>query len=418
VSNGFTDADDALLSELGIEVEPDKKSSRTARDERIIAGFEDIQRFVEQHGRAPQHGEGPDIFERLYAVRLDRLRELEDCRRLLEPLDHQGLLGSTELTPADAPADISDDELLAQLGVDANATDSITELRHVRSAADKRAAEEIANRERCEDFDRFKPLFAQVQQEIESGVRQTRPFELKAEIRPGSWFVVGGQKAYVAAADETFTNAQGKSDARLRVIFDNGTESNLLMRSLQRALNKDEAGRRITDPVAGPLFSGQQADDDQASGTIYVLRSKSDHPAVAANRDLVHKIGVTNMDVAQRIAGARLQPTFLMADVEIVASYKLYNIGRAKLENLIHRIFEPARLDIEIKDRFGNPVVPREWFLVPLFVIDEAVERIRDGTITRCVYDPKAAALTSAGTLSRRGENPPDDKGLSSINGV
>jgi len=394
VPSGFTDEDEALLAALGVEAEPEQKSGRAAREERIIAGFEDIQRFVEEHGRAPQHGEGRDIFERLYAVRLDRLRELDDCRALLEPLDRQGLLKQPGFASADASGDISDDELLAELGVATDATYTITELRHVRSAADKRAAEEIANRERCEDFDRFKPLFEQVQQEIESGVRQSRPFELKAEIRPGSWFIVGGQKAYVAAVGETFTNAQGKSDARLRVIFDNGTESNLLMRSLQRALNKDEAGRRITDPVAGPLFSAQRAEDDQASGTIYVLRSKSDHPIVAANRDLVHKIGVTNADVTQRIAGARLQPTFLMADVEIVATYKLYNIGRTKLENLIHRVFEPARLDIEIKDRFGNPVMPREWFLVPLFVIDEVVNKIRDGTITAYIYDPKAAALT------------------------
>lgn len=389
----FTDEDDALLGELGVEVETKKDAARTPRDERIIAGFEEIQRFVDEHGHAPQHGEERDIFERLYAVRLDRLRAQEDCRALLTPLDRQGLLAGAKPAPADATGDISDDELLAQLGVDADAKDDITELRHVRSAADKRAAEEIANRERCEDFDRFKPLFEQVQQDIENGVRQTRPFELKAEIRLGSWFIVGGQKAYIAEAGETFTNAQGKSDARLRVIFDNGTESNLLMRSLQRALNKDEAGRRVTDPVAGPLFSGSQVEDDQASGTIYVLRSKSDNPIVAANRDLVHKIGVTNMDVAQRIAGARLQPTFLLADVEIVATYKLFNIGRIKLENLIHRIFDPARLDIEIKDRFGNPVIPREWFLVPLFVIDDAVEKIKDGTITGYVYDPNTARL-------------------------
>ena len=182
-------------------------------------------------------------------------------------------------------------------------------------------------------------------------------------------------------------------DARLRVIFDNGTESNLLMRSLQRALHKDEAGRRITDPVAGPLFAGESDEGDLASGTIYVLRSKSDHPVVAANRDVLHKIGVTGGDVAKRIANAKLDPTFLMADVEIVATYELYNINRTKLENLIHRIFDPARLDIEIKDRFGNPVIPREWFLVPLFVIDEAVERIKDGTITEYVYDPKTAGL-------------------------
>jgi hypothetical protein len=391
----FTDEDDALLEELGVEAETKKDTSRTPREERIIAGFEEVQRFVEQHGRAPQHGEDRDIFERLYAVRLDRLRNLIDCRVLLEPLDHQGLLAGGEPASGRALDELDDNELLAQLGVDGAA--DITELRHVRSAEEKRAAEEIANRQKCEDFDSFRPLFDQVQQEIKSGVRQTRPFELKAEIRPGAWFIVGGQKAYVASAGDTFTNAQGRSDARLRVIFDNGTESDLLMRSLQRALNKDEAGRRIADPVAGPLFSSQQAEDDQASGTIYVLRSNSDHPIVTANRDLVHKIGVTNMNVAQRIAGARLQPTFLMADVEIVATYNLYNISRTKLENLIHRIFEPARLDIEIKDRFGQPVVPREWFLVPLFVIDQVVDKIRDGTITDFRYDPKSASLMPVG---------------------
>jgi hypothetical protein len=167
----------------------------------------------------------------------------------------------------------------------------------------------------------------------------------------------------------------------------------MLMRSLQRALNKDGAGRRITDPSAGPLFSDQTIDGDEASGIIYVLRSKSDHPLVTENRELVHKIGVTNMSVEKRIAGAQLQPTFLMANVEVVATYELYNINRSKLENLIHRIFEPARLEIEIMDRFGRPVVPREWFLVPLFVINDAVEKIRDGTITGYHYDPRAAGL-------------------------
>ena len=165
------------------------------------------------------------------------------------------------------------------------------------------------------------------------------------------------------------------------------------MRSLQRALNKDDAGRRITDPTAGPLFSDQTIDGDEASGIIYVLRSKSDHPLVAENRDLVHKIGVTNMSVEKRIAGAQLQPTFLMAQVEVVATYELYNINRTKLENLIHRIFEPARLEIEVMDRFGRPVVPREWFLVPLQAVRDAVEKIKDGTITKYRYDPGSAQL-------------------------
>jgi hypothetical protein len=177
------------------------------------------------------------------------------------------------------------------------------------------------------------------------------------------------------------------------VIYSNATESNLLLRSLQRALYKDETSRRVSEPTAGPLFSAESDEDDLASGTIYVLRSKSDNPVVTAHRDVLHKIGVTGGDIRRRIANARLDPTFLMADVEIVATYELFNINRARLENLIHRIFEPARLDIEIKDRFGQPVTPREWFLVPRFVIDEAVERIKNGTVTNCRYDPQTASL-------------------------
>jgi len=385
-------SDEELLDALGVTAELEKKAKRTPREERIIAGFEDIQRFMEEHGRVPHHGEDRDIFERMYAVRLDRLRSLSECRSLLESLDDKGLLDGGEVSlPPDAD-EIDDEALLAELGVETETTD-ITELKHVRSTAEKRAAEEIANRQKCEDFDAFKPLFEQVQQELDSGIRETRPFELKAEIQKGRFFIVGGQKAYVAEMGEITTTEHGRTDARLRVIFDNGTESNMLMRSLQRALNKDDAGRRITDPVAGPLFSDQTVDGDEASGTIYVLRSKSDHPLVTENRELVHKIGVTNIDVNKRIAGARLQPTFLMADVEVVATFELYNINRTKLENLIHRVFEPARLEIEIKDRFGRPVVPREWFLVPLFVIDEVVEKIKDGTISNFIYDPGSATL-------------------------
>lgn len=397
MAKGFTDEDDALLSALGVEVETKKEASRTPKEERIIAGFEEIQRFVTEHGHAPRHGEKHDIFERLYAVRLDRLRTQPDCMSLLLPMDHQGIL-SNAVAIEEIDENISDDELLSMLGVDSSAQNSITELRHVRSTAEKRAAEEIANRERCEDFDTFKPIFNAVQKDIEIGTRITRPIRkeagfLKTDIRPGEFFILGGQTAYVADVGETFKAPNGESDARLRVIYSNGTESNILLRSLQRALYKDEASRRVSEPSAGPLFAGENNEDDLASGTIYVLRSKSDNPIVAANRDLVHKIGVTGGDVAKRIANAKLDPTFLLADVEVAATYNLFNISRTKLENIIHRIFDPARLDIQIEDRFGNPVIPREWFLVPLFVINEAVEKIKDGTITGYVYDPKKAAL-------------------------
>ncbi len=391
---------DELRSELDDFAQPEKKGGRSARDERVIAGFEEIQRFVEQHGRAPQHGEDRDIFERLYAVRLDRLRELADCRAVLETIDHQGLLEAAKTVSTSIAETMDDDELLAELGAAAGSSD-ITQLRHVRASAEKRAAEEIANRQKCEDFDTFRPLFAGVRDDLGSGVRTTRPFVkdagfLKADIKQGQFFILGGQTAYVAEVGEALKAPNGELDARLRVIYSNGTESDLLLRSLQRALYKDEAGRRITEPAAGPLFADNNEEGDEASGIVYVLRSKSDHPAVAAHRDVLHKIGVTGNDVARRIANARLDPTFLMANVEIVATYELYNINRTRLENLIHRIFGAARLDIEIKDRFGQPIIPREWFLVPLFVINEAMERIKDGTITGYIYAPQTASLQQA----------------------
>lgn len=393
----FTDEDDALLEELGVEIETKAKGSRTPREERIIAGFEEIQRFVDEHGRPPQHGENRDIFERVYAVRLDRIRSLEEFQALLKPMDRQGLLKSAASAPVTAADDLDDNALLEALGV-GDSGDGLTNLLHVRSVAEKKAAEEIGKREKCEDFEEFKPMFVEVKKDLDTGIRQTRPFQTMAEIRKGQWFIVGGQIAYVAEVGEEFVTEYDRRDSRLRVIYDNGTESDVLLRSLQRALHRDNSGRRITNAESGPLFSGEIEEGDEESGTIYVLRSQSDHPVVAANRDILHKIGVTGGSIERRIGNAKLDPTFLLADVEIVATYKLSNINRSKLENLIQRIFDPVRLKIEIKDRFGNPVVPREWFLVPLFVIDEAVSRIKDGTITDYQYDPGTASLKHAGS--------------------
>jgi len=389
---------DQLRSELDGFAEAQKKGGRSPHEERIIAGFEEIQRFVKKHGRTPQHGENLNIFERLYAVRLDRLRALEECRSLLAPLDHNGLLSSAETVAV--ASELDDDEVLAELEGAAGA-DSITELRHVRKSADKRAAEEIANRTVCEDFEKYKPLFEQVKRELKSGIRHTLPVqtmdEIKmAEIQNGEYFIVQGQIAYIAEVGEDFRTQYDRRDSRLRVIYDNGTESNLLMRSFQRALHRDAAGRLITNPDMGPLFAEERAEDDLASGMIYVLRSKSNHPVVAANRDVLHKIGVTGGKIDTRIANAHLDPTFLMADVEVIATYELCNINRVKLENLLHRVFERAQLDIEVVDRFGNPVKPREWFLVPLFVVNEVIERIKDGTITEYVYDAPSARLVKA----------------------
>ncbi|MDQ2889842.1 MAG: GIY-YIG nuclease family protein [Gemmatimonadota bacterium] len=393
----FTDEDDALLAELGVEVEPRTVAAHTPREERIIAGFEDIQRFVEREGHAPRHGEDRDIFERLYAVRLDRLRELGECRTLLEPLDRQGLLSGATASPAASAESMTDEELLAELGADADRSD-LTELRHVRARAEIRAAEEIARADRCEDFESFRPRFEQAQKDLKSGVRQARPFGRDAAIALGEFFILAGQMVYVAEMGEKYWTPEGAPNARLRVIFANGTESNLLLRSLQAALYKDEAARRLTVPDAGPLFGDTWDDDDLASGTIYVLRSLSAHPFIAKHRELIHKIGVTGGRVESRIANAAQEATYLLADVEVVAQYKLARINRTKLENVFHRVFAAAQIEITITDRFGQPVRPHEWFLVPLHVIDQAVGRVRDGSIAETVYDPAAGEFVPRGT--------------------
>ncbi len=386
---------DELAGELA-DFAPAKKkqATYTSREERIIAGFEDIERFYEEHERLPVHGEDRDIFERIYAVRLDRLRGLEECRTLLASFDKHGLLDRVEAAGRDAE-ELDPDDLMAELA-GLGEGDDITQLRHVRSAEEKRAAEEIARRDRCADFAKFELLFKQVKDELANGTRVTRPFELKAEIRPGAYFIVFGQICYVAEMGEIFTNPQGRTDARLRAIFDNGTESGLLMRSLQRQLNEDDAGRRITDPSPGPLFADKAEDGETETGTIYVLRSKSDHPVVAEHRAVMHKIGVTSGTVETRIAGAEKSSTYLLAGVEVAATYKVYGVNCQKLENLLHKVFSAAQINLSIPDRFGHMVKPREWFLVPLNVIDDAVQRIRDRSILEYRYDPQQGRLTKA----------------------
>ena len=393
--------DDDLLDALGVEITPIKTVTRTPREQRIIAGFEDIQRFYETHGRAPIHGEDRDIFERLYAVRLDQLRKLPEAQTLLAGLDSHGLLSGTTVATVNVD-DLDEDALLAELGIcnEPVKTDDITVLRHVRSSAAIKAAEEIAARTPCKDFENFKPLF----DEVEAGLKQkswvTKPFGKNASIEAGNFFILSGLIAYVAEVGDTYKTPNAETNGRLRVIYSNETESALLLRSLQRALYKDSDGRagsRLIKVDSGSLFSDIAEPDDIETGTIYVLRSLSNHPFVNDHRELIHKIGVTGGRVEARIAAAAKDATYLLADVEVVATYKLHNLNRTRLENIFHRLFGSVQLDLTIEDRFGQPVKPREWFLVPLHVIDEAVERIRDGSVTEVVYDPSQARLVTLG---------------------
>ena len=397
----LTKEDDELLAELGIEVAAKKITAYTALEQRIISGFEEIQKFVDENGSSPEFGEDKEIFERLYAVRLERIKSLEVSYSLLSDIDYQNHLKTNNSNVDNQIDNLDDEQLLEQLGINDSDENSIENLKHVKTRAEKRAAEDIANRTICENFDDYKELFKLVKDEIDSGYRQTIRFRkdagfTKTSIRQNEFYIVGGQLSYIENIGESFKAPNGEEDARMRVIYSNGTESNILKRSLIRAMYKDESSRFVTSPNLGPLFSGESSIDDKESGTIYVLRSHSDHPLIVENREVIHKIGVTKGEVKKRISNAKNEATYLLADVEIVATYKLANINRNKLESIIQRFFSSVNLDIELKDRFGKPVKSTEWYLVPIFVIDEVVERIKDGTIENYIYDSKNAKLKNA----------------------
>ena len=393
MSSKFTEDDDALFAELGIDISPQQNTSDIPGESRVDEGVSDIQKFETEHGRIPDEMTTENMSEQLLAIR----------RKKIDKENKAVLPDSAELSSDDEwIKNLDDDELLAELGVDDS---SITNLKFVRSAKQRKDAERespdyVAKRRQCHEFDRFKPLFEKIRREIKTEVRATRLFKGNPQIEKGRYFILNGQIAYVAEKEKPFINKHQKKDARLRVIYDNGTENDLLMHSFQNALGKDIAGRRITEPNVEslPIFSEQEKENNTGtSGRIYVLSSTANIPYIAEHRKLVHKIGVTGGSVERRIANAKNEPTFLMADVNIVREYPLQYIDRVKLENMIHRIFESAQLDIEISNQFGKSIQPREWFLAPLHIIDETIDRIRQAFETGgkidFTYDPTTGEL-------------------------
>lgn len=371
--------DDDLL-----DVKPSTSTAST-EDQRMVQGFEDINTFMDINKRRPGDCETPSVSERSMKIRLTGLMNNADARSLLIPYDRHGLLPADNTEPQCLDDILNDDELLS------TPSDDIFEFRLAPKPTLSKT-DKIAEREPCADFEQFQPLFDEVADELKRNRRKARPFKGEQDIDAGQFYILNGMMAYIAEIRDRHKRSN-RSNARLRVIFDNGTESGNLLRSFSRALYKDEQGRRITDPHAGPLFEETPNDGDIASGLIYVLKSLSDDPAVRKLDGLLHKIGFTSGKIEARIQNAKDDPTFLMAPVQPIASYTLYNINKVKLEYLLHKVFSEARLDIEIIDRFGKKVRPREWFLVPADSIAEAISRLKDGTIIDYQFDPQSGAL-------------------------
>lgn len=384
------DAYDLSLDELA-EVLADfapkeKKQPTSAEEERVIAGFQDIQEFYETFRRLPATG-AEDIMERLLAIRLLVIKDTPKFVELLQSYDTDQLLQKEVPNKVDVD-DMNEDELADIL--ESEGEDDMFDLKHVRSFDERNQPDSIAERKPCKDFEIYRHLFEAVNLDLQQGIRRYYTWEegKNRAIEKNQFYVLNGQIAYIADLGEEFQNAQNRTNSRMRVIYSNGTESDILMRSFERGIYKDPNARGITDPDFGALFKN--------NGTIYVLRSKSDDPIIAEHRNIIHKIGFTTTTVEARIASAVNDATYLLSEVEVVATYDVYGIDPEKLERLIHKVFDNVRLNIEIKDRFGKVVKPREWFIVPLSVIEELIELIQRGEASGVYYDPTKAELVKA----------------------
>ena len=366
--------DDILNDDpLGLLGEVKAKNPIVTADDRLVASFEEINSFFDMNRREPK--KSSDMNERRLYSRLQGLREDVNKSESLKKYDRFNLLEIKELKSID---DILNDDILGLLDDD----EDIFRLKNVPKKTTMPSY--VASRKPCKDFYNFEKLFYSCQADLKMGKRKLIKFQNEQQIKKGYYFVLKGVLLYVADIGESI-QSKGKKNARLRLIFENGTESDMLLRSLSAELYKD--GKRVTEYDETEL-DGLYAvtDEDKQSGFIYVLKSKSSDDRIVTKKNL-YKIGFSSGDVKERIKNARNEATYLMAEVEIASIYECFNMNSQKLEQLLHKFFGKVSLDIEIFDNDGKSYRPREWFVAPIEVIDEAVGLIVGGVIINYMYD-------------------------------
>lgn len=404
MTNGEASPFEAIFAEddtLGLLTRKAQGPTRSTEDEITIAQFEAINAFIDEHGIPPgstQGGREPNLNEYALEGYLETFCIGAGYRELLAPYDRHGLL--PESSHSTAPTTIAEIIASNDALLDAPA-EQIFAMQHITSATPKMPPDEIAKRKPCQCFAKYAPIFAALRSELASGRRITKRFEREGSIKPTAAFILNGIMAYIANVSEP--QRRGKeTDARLHVIFDNAMESNHLLRSFARVLYEDDNGRQIVeaaptvsgplftgaDAISGPLFTGEAprgTADDRYTGNIYVVESLSTEPSIAALRGRLFKIGFTTQPVEARLANVEADPTFLFAPVRIVKVFETVNLNPRKLEALLHQFFGHARLKVEIA--LGRTVNPKEWFVVPIDLLREAIDRILDGTIVNYRYD-------------------------------
>lgn len=373
---------------LAVKLKPKAASSST----NSITITNDVTRFYEQHGRLPDANAANHeemrlgtIWESLVKAPTDELRQADRLGLLSLKEKAADASWRDEVEESDIPDSL--DDIFADEGLDVQP--ELVQLRHVTPAAERQVPDHRADFVPCKDFDQFASLFQTMQQALDSGAREATLVEKWAVIEPleGDFFIRNGLLAYIAEKSES-TQRGGARDHRLRVIFSNGTESDPLMSSFRKSLNDDKTARVVQRLGLGPLDPDWETDKVSLSGTIYVARSLSEDPAIKPQRDILYKIGVTSQDLRRRVADARNDPTFLLAPVEIVATYELQNLSRSKVENLLHRFFDAARPgELFIVDRFGKKIRPREWFYVLPEHVGQAARLIKEGQLHLYRYD-------------------------------
>ena len=368
--------DDILDDELLNAPEKPKKITSSDRLERA---FLEIVEFRRSKGRVPS-SQTREIAERKLGARLDGFLANEAKAAAVKHLDEFGLL-EAPAAPASLDELLESDDLDDLLGDDAGILD-VSGLPVIKRPE---SAESVAQRVKAKDFEQFEPLFKAKHAELADGTFTLKPFTGMDLIREGVFFVLNGVMCFVAeVGDDVDLVVGGKrtQKQRLRVVFENGTESAMYKQSLMTRMY--EAQGQVL------ARTGHDADEildaDIESGHIYVLQSLSTDPLIANIKDL-HKIGFSTMSVEQRVKSAATSPTYLMAPVKIVADYRVYNLKASALENLLHRVFADVRLDLTQTDRKGRDYDPSEWFVVPRDVINQAVAMIMSGEIVDYSYD-------------------------------
>jgi T5orf172 domain len=361
---------------------PAEKRGVVSADQRLATSFQEITDFVLKNGRLPERN-GADMTETRLAMRLKAITGNEEQASALRVIDECGLLGEAPaevVLPTEPPESVEAAIANDPFGL-LEDTHGLFELSHVPKP--QTMPEQIARRRPTPDFEAFEALFEQCHADLRAGVRKLLPFKNPSQIEVGKFFVLNGVLLYVAEMGSRELDKIRKANARTRCIFENGTESDLLMQSLASNLYKD--GRRVTESAEVTL-ERMGLEPNTKMGYVYVVRSLSQDEQLASFAD-AHKIGFTTRTIKQRTSGAERHPTFLSAPVEEVASYKLPAAAAGMVESILHKFFASARLDVWF-DRDDRTIVEaKEWFDVPLAVIEEAVTLIENDTITSFEYD-------------------------------